>query len=173
MRGGGGGGSACAAAAWRGATHQLLAPVTHGVFSVTLSPAPLPKASPQLPPPHLPPTAMMSASEGRAGGGMLKMRRSSATQSALTSPGSLASAASTSAGARSWIFRSLPRGGDRWGSWHWAGEAVVGAEQPAPAACPACPSCPAAAPAPYCSPPAPPTPAPPPHLTWWSASMKG
>lgn len=54
-----------------------------------------------------PPTAMMSASVGRAAGGMLKMRRSSATQSALTSLGSLVSAASTSAGASSWIFFSL------------------------------------------------------------------
>lgn len=71
----------------------------------------VPRPAHQCAPLPPPPTAMMSASVGRAAGGMLKMRRSSATQSALTSPGSLASAASTSAGASSWIFFSLRAGG--------------------------------------------------------------
>ena len=57
-------------------------------------------------------SAMMSSRQGRAGGSSVRMRRSIATQSGEVSGGSLARAAATSAGVRSWILRSLwARGG--------------------------------------------------------------
>ena len=61
-------------------------------------------------------SAMMSARAGRWAGAMEKMRRSSATQSGDTSGGSLDTAASTSAGTRSWIFFSLRGAGQGRGS---------------------------------------------------------